>query len=132
MIYTANEGTALSPRTRGWTVKNKKIPKGRKVVPAHAGVDRTQRDCNQQCCRCPRARGGGPIDETELGFQGTLSPRTRGWTEKREGRQRQRNVVPAHAGVDRNAHSAAGTTSNNRWRDRHRVADEMNRPRGRS
>ncbi len=52
--------TAWSPRTRGWSRHRPHAPPPQRVVPAHAGVVRTDRGRSRGRSRGPRARGGGP------------------------------------------------------------------------
>ena len=108
-----------SPRTRGWTVDGLSEDRQQRVFPAHAGMDRPRRRSQARHLRVPRARGDGPLADELRDRYGIVfpahagmdrrtkpsprgrsrcSPRTRGWTEGREGHYQIRPGVPRARG----------------------------------
>ncbi len=88
------------PPTRGWTRGLPHRRTGRRVSPAHAGMDpRSLAGCIMSFC-LPRPRGDGPR-VGGAGTEGTASPPpTRGWTRGRVLNRQPVLVSPAHAGMD--------------------------------
>ncbi len=89
-----------SPRTRGWTHAVGGVPKGPRLLPAHAGMDpqRLRRPRTQP--PAPRARGDGPRSRRRRSAEVSCSPRTRGWTRSETFRDVVTSLLPAHAGMD--------------------------------
>ena len=71
---------AASPHTRGWTAHRTSNPPGTSGFPAHAGMDRGQREGRAGVVRLPRTRGDGPRPQFQGPSIAVASPHTRGWT----------------------------------------------------
>ncbi len=71
-----------SPRTRGWSLALPEPPDAALVLPAHAGMVPTARCRASPRARAPRARGDGPVVQTQRIAVPTCSPRTRGWSQR--------------------------------------------------
>ena len=90
---------ACSPRTRGWSRRDRHNPPPPPVLPAHAGMVPALSRISAVSFCAPRARGDGPQDWMLLICLALCSPRTRGWSHRQEARPVQRLVLPAHAGM---------------------------------
>jgi len=90
-----------SPRSRGWSPRDRPTRSDGLVVPALAGVVLSQFTASKRPLSRPRARGGGPTAATSQSPATTSSPRSRGWSLEMVQCGRQLAVVPALAGVVR-------------------------------
>ena len=88
-----------SPRPRGWSSGGGVRPRGRRVVPAPAGVVPAARCRAARTLRRPRARGGGPMQVFTSSGIWMSSPRPRGWSRPAPRPPAAARVVPAPAGV---------------------------------
>ena len=88
-----------SPRTRGWSHRRVGAVRGRRVLPAHAGVvPRHNPDCH--CGRgAPRTRGDGPSHTVASSSGKMCSPHARGWSHRSPSRPCPTGVLPARAGM---------------------------------
>ena len=98
-----------SPHTRGWTEARAHVGFRAAVFPAHAGMDRQSRPHSAAPSSVPRTRGDGPVRSKPVSLSISCSPHTRGWTDRRGLDQREFDVFPAHAGMDRSATASAST-----------------------
>jgi hypothetical protein len=98
---------ALSPRERGWTDAGV-LGVGHDVRCPRASGDGPRRGRAADARRggCPRASGDGPQGTAQWFADRTLSPRERGWTAATDTEWSGSAVVPARAGMDRNAASS--------------------------
>lgn len=69
-----------SPRTRGWTHRQRLLARLSALLPAHAGMDPSSSTSRSRRTSAPRARGDGPAAREVAAWPQTCSPRTRGWT----------------------------------------------------
>ena len=69
--------------------------------PAHAGMDRGERDDRSMRAGLPRTRGDGPRIVGRINPLLGASPHTRGWTRRRRPVRCRLRGFPAHAGMDR-------------------------------
>ena len=88
-----------SPRTRGWSRHDIGQARGRRVLPAHAGMVPPVPVTPVTSTCAPRARGDGPGNAQSSPITVRCSPRTRGWSPSRPSVARGRPVLPAHAGM---------------------------------
>ncbi len=102
-VMRCHGGHWCSPRRRGWTAVAVPAGPGGGVLPAQAGVDRSCSARPSNGRRAPRAGGGGPTFLPAHRRRPRCSPRRRGWTEREHGTARSQRVLPAQAGVDRDA-----------------------------
>ena len=93
--------SACSPRMRGWTVDVVRCLRGRRVFPAHAGMDRDFSWEPASWPGVPRACGDGPSSMPPGLAAMPCSPRMRGWTANPPHHAGVAEVFPAHAGMDR-------------------------------
>ena len=100
-----------SPHTRGWTGFKAAIDSLRRGFPAHAGMDRRERQSPRPAFRLPRTRGDGPCPDTHRGTASKASPHTRGWTSGDRERRMCSLGFPAHAGMDRSSTIWCSTAS---------------------
>ena len=68
------------PRTRGWSPRVQQRSRGRRVLPAHAGMVPRSSNRRGMGFRAPRARGDGPLRAEGQSEENQCSPRTRGWS----------------------------------------------------
>ena len=94
------KGSRVSPHTRGWTQDGRRHPVRVPGFPAHAGMDPAASRRQRRPGRFPRTRGDGPAVYRSQDDGVTVSPHTRGWTQKTSPRRRPRQGFPAHAGMD--------------------------------
>ena len=94
---------AFSPRERGWSAFARFRSAQRFVLPARAGVVRFFRPLAGARSRSPRASGGGPPPAPPRAALCGFSPRERGWSGRGEHDGGCPSVLPARAGVVRQA-----------------------------
>ena len=103
----------FSPRRRGWSGGVAEPYGAVLVLPAQAGVVR--RDASSGCAgpRSPRAGGGGPLARMTEEDRKAFSPRRRGWSASSAPHLNVHHVLPAQAGVvrDASAHTRMPTSS---------------------
>ncbi len=99
------------PRERGWTARAPLPRPPELVLPARAGVDRSQATQTGEPLGASRASGGGPHDHGVVGVGHPCFPRERGWTDHGERAARSEPVLPARAGVDRSRRSPTGASA---------------------
>ena len=92
--------STVSPPTRGWTRAQRVRQGARGGFPAHAGMDRRQRNDQRQRSRFPRPRGDGPDNANRAATIAEVSPPTRGWTRVWRVERNRHHGFPAHAGMD--------------------------------
>jgi len=92
-----------SPRRRGWSEWVRDGWVTATVLPAQAGVVRGCGPTGRTCTGAPRAGGGGPRGPLPSDRQLACSPRRRGWSEGVTWQQIGIPVLPAQAGVVRDA-----------------------------
>ncbi len=88
------------PHTRGSTLRWEKIPLSRHVSPAHAGIDPGFPTQKRPRRRFPRTRGDRPNPPHFFDVIIMFPPHTRGSTSAGRMRPCNRQVSPAHAGID--------------------------------
>ncbi len=93
----------FSPRERGWSDLGAVSQVGQPVLPARAGVVLPDRHPGDRGLRSPRASGGGPPRPSPHPARARFSPRERGWSDDCRRRPLAYDVLPARAGVVRNA-----------------------------
>ena len=93
-------GQEDSPRSRGWTVDLGAGRDPRGGFPALAGMDPRPPAAATSKRRIPRARGDGPSWSTGRSSRPTDSPRSRGWTRRRDAIRAPGGGFPALAGMD--------------------------------
>ncbi len=89
------------PPTRGSTIEQPVEQDRGLVSPAHAGIDRSTRSAQTAARRLPRPRGDRPIGATHPPPPTQSPPPTRGSTVAFSRPCADRDVSPAHAGIDR-------------------------------
>ena len=91
-----------SPRTWGWTDSRIDEAEVAMVFPTHVGMDRSRWPVSQTPRRIPHARGDGPPLPPDSPPIPMYSPRTWGWTVRRNhGHDCHSCVFPTHVGMDR-------------------------------
>ncbi len=91
----------FSPRERGWSDGADARRAGASVLPARAGVVRSDRRPSACGPRSPRASGGGPHYAHLRPDRAAFSPRERGWSGHQVAVEVVDGVLPARAGVVR-------------------------------
>ena len=93
------EESPCSPRERGWSRGLRSPVSHPAVLPARAGMVPARRRCGTRTGRAPRASGDGPNRwAAELTIE-VCSPRERGWSLPAHLVERDRQVLPARAGM---------------------------------
>ena len=100
LLRLIEEEKEASPRSRGWTRLAARGRRRRDGFPALAGMDRRDAVGQARWPRLPRARGDGPQARAAIQSGGRASPRSRGWTLRREPPRARRAGFPALAGMD--------------------------------
>ena len=95
-----------SPRSRGWTRRERVAVRVRQGFPALAGMDLERADSARSVLRIPRARGDGPGCRPLRRLAPADSPRSRGWTVSRRTWDATQEGFPALAGMDPHPASA--------------------------
>ena len=88
-----------SPRTRGGSRATHHGQVGGVVLPAHAGMVPDPGRVTVFLNSAPRARGDGPCPRRWRARSPRCSPRTRGWSPRRDPDRQLPAVLPAHAGM---------------------------------
>ena len=96
---SASTSPACSPRTRGWSQRGRRLLLQPGLLPAHAGVVPARTTPASTARPAPRARGGGPVIDSNAPLTRDCSPRTRGWSQLDAVADLDRHLLPAHAGV---------------------------------
>ena len=96
----ADIAAAVSPPTRGWTLRLHAIMAGVRGFPAHAGMDLVAGCRPRRPRRFPRPRGDGPRLRDSTSRRHEVSPPTRGWTDDGRPVDWALRGFPAHAGMD--------------------------------
>ena len=94
------DGTAASPRPRGWTRGDDRPDDRAPGFPAPAGMDLVREAGRAADARLPRARGDGPGVVLRRQHDRRASPRPRGWTAWAEPAAGAALGFPAPAGMD--------------------------------
>ena len=89
----------VPPRTRGWSPSARKAYGFASGSPAHAGMVPCPPSSTAWSGRFPRARGDGPQWLDSWFDDGTVPPRTRGWSLEARRQRRLADGSPAHAGM---------------------------------
>ena len=92
---------AVSPHTRGWTLRGVLAGLMQPGFPAHAGMDPRTTRSRAWATGFPRTRGDGPEGSRARSSTSPVSPHTRGWTRHCQRAAWACGGFPAHAGMDR-------------------------------
>ena len=94
-------GYWCSPRTWGWSAPRVCGEHGAVVLPTHVGMVRRSTRWGRRPPSAPHARGDGPAARTRFQDAVMCSPRTWGWSARRQLAAELGRVLPTHVGMVR-------------------------------